>query len=107
MRQSLAQLRLKRSAEGASFAAVIPNSFLGGIMLAMTYRGPNRIRVAEKPDPRLEHPNDAIVRVTRAAICGSDIHIFHGLMPDTRVGSTFGHEFTGVVEEVGSSVQNL
>jgi alcohol dehydrogenase len=57
--------------------------------------------------PRIEHPNDAIVRVTRAAICGSDLHLYHGLMPDTRVGTTFGHEFTGVVEEVGSSVQNL
>jgi alcohol dehydrogenase len=42
-----------------------------------------------------------------AAICGSDLHLYHGLMPDTRVGHTFGHEFIGVVETVGSSVQNL
>lgn len=76
-------------------------------MLAMTYRGPYKIRLDQKPMPDIEHPNDAVIRVTRAAICGSDVHIFHGLVPDTRVGATFGHEFTGVVEAVGSSVQNL
>jgi threonine dehydrogenase-like Zn-dependent dehydrogenase len=70
-------------------------------MKAMTYRGPFRVRVEEKPDPEILHPNDAVVRVTRAAICGSDIHPYHGVMPDTRVGQTFGHEFIGVVEEVG------
>jgi threonine dehydrogenase-like Zn-dependent dehydrogenase len=73
----------------------------------MTYRGPFRVRVEEKPMPEIEHPNDAIVRVTRAAICGSDIHLYHGLVPDTRVGHTFGHEFTGIVEEVGPNVDNL
>lgn len=76
-------------------------------MQAMVYRGPCRIRVESKPTPEIEHPNDAIVRVTCAAICGSDLHLYHGLIPDTRVGSTFGHEFVGIVEEVGSSVQNL
>jgi len=76
-------------------------------MRAMTYRGPYRVRVEEKPDPRIEHPNDAVVRVERAAICGSDLHLYHGMMPDTRVGHTFGHEFIGVVEEVGSSVRSL
>jgi S-(hydroxymethyl)glutathione dehydrogenase/alcohol dehydrogenase len=73
----------------------------------MVYRGPYKIRVEEKPMPVIEHPNDAIIRVTLAAICGSDLHLYHGLMPDTRVGHTFGHEFIGVVEQVGSSVQNL
>ena len=76
-------------------------------MRAMVYRGPYKVRVEEKDVPRVEHPNDAIVRVTRAAICGSDLHLYHGLLPDTRVGMTFGHEFIGVVEEVGSSVQRL
>jgi threonine dehydrogenase-like Zn-dependent dehydrogenase len=76
-------------------------------MRAMTYRGPYRVRVEEKPDPRIEHPNDAVVRVERAAICGSDLHLYHGMMPDTRVGHTFGHEFIGVVEQIGSSVETL
>src|SRR3954471_2013408 len=76
-------------------------------MLAMNYRGPYRIRTVDKPMPQIEHPQDAIVRVTRSCICGSDLHIYHGLVPDTRVGSTFGHEFTGRVVEIGSEVANL
>jgi S-(hydroxymethyl)glutathione dehydrogenase/alcohol dehydrogenase len=76
-------------------------------MRAMVYRGPYKLRVAEKDVPPIEHPNDAIVRVTTAAICGSDLHLYHGLMPDTRIGHTFGHEFIGVVEQVGSSVESL
>ncbi len=76
-------------------------------MRAMVYRGPYRVRVEEKPPPRIEHPNDAIVRVQLAAICGSDLHLYHGMMPDTRVGQTFGHEFIGVVEQVGPSVEHL
>jgi len=74
----------------------------------MNYRGPFRIRAdRDKPVPQIEHPYDAIVRVTRSLICGSDLHLYHGMVPDTRVGMTFGHEFTGVVEEVGSGVQKL
>jgi threonine dehydrogenase-like Zn-dependent dehydrogenase len=76
-------------------------------MRAMVYRGPYKIRVEHKGVPPIEHPNDAIVRVTLAAICGSDLHLYHGLMPDMRVGMTLGHEFIGVVEQVGSSVQNV
>ena len=76
-------------------------------MLAMNYRRPYKVRVDERPEPEIEHPNDAIVRVTRSCICGSDLHLYHGLVPDTRVGSIFGHEFTGVVEQVGPSVENL
>lgn len=76
-------------------------------MLALTYRGPGWVRVERHPDPRIEHPNDAVVRVTRATICGSDLHLYHGLIPDTRVGTIFGHEFTGVIEQVGPSVQSL
>jgi Threonine dehydrogenase and related Zn-dependent dehydrogenases len=76
-------------------------------MKAMTYRGPYKIQVTEKPDPVIEHPGDAIVRVEKAAICGSDLHLFHGLMPDTRIGHTFGHEFIGTVVEIGSAVETL
>jgi threonine dehydrogenase-like Zn-dependent dehydrogenase len=77
-------------------------------MLAMNYRGPFRVRADyNRPYPEILHPNDAIVRVTRSCICGSDLHLYHGLVPDTRVGMTFGHEFTGVVEQVGPGVQKL
>jgi len=73
----------------------------------MDYRGPYRVRLEDKPMPRIEHPRDAVVRVTRSCICGSDLHLYHGMVPDTRVGTTFGHEFTGIVEELGSEVTNL
>src|SRR6195952_1955459 len=76
-------------------------------MLAMDYRGPYRVRAAQKAEPVIEHSNDAIVQVTRSCICGSDLHLYHGLVPDTRVGTTFGHEFTGQVVEIGSSVEHL
>ena len=76
-------------------------------MLAMNYRGPFRVRADQKPYPEILHPNDAIVRVTRSCICGSDLHLYHGIVPDTRVGMTFGHEFIGIVEEIGSSVSKL
>ena len=76
-------------------------------MLAMNYRGPYRVRAQQKSDPVIEHPGDAIVRVTRSCICGSDLHLYHGLVPDTRVGTTFGHEFVGIVEEVGAQVTKL
>jgi threonine dehydrogenase-like Zn-dependent dehydrogenase len=76
-------------------------------MKALVYRGPSRVRIEDKPEPRLEHPSDVILRVTSTAICGSDLHLYHGLVPDTRVGSTFGHEFAGLVEEVGSDVSTL
>lgn len=76
-------------------------------MRALTYEGPYRVTVQDKPDPKIEHPQDGIVRVTSTAICGSDLHILHGMVPDTRIGFTFGHEFTGVVEEVGPHVTGV
>ena len=77
-------------------------------MLAMNFRGPFRIRAdRDRPFPEIEHPEDAIVKVIRSCICGSDLHLYHGLVPDTRVGSTFGHEFIGEIVEVGSSVEKV
>lgn len=76
-------------------------------MRAMVYRGPYKIRVEEKEMPPIEHPNDAIIRVILASVCGSDLHLYHGMMPDTRVGTTFGHEFIGIVHAVGPSVRFL
>jgi threonine dehydrogenase-like Zn-dependent dehydrogenase len=73
----------------------------------MNYRGPKRVRVTEKPMPEILHPEDAIVKVTRSCICGSDLHLYNGNVPDTRVGMTFGHEFTGVVVETGPAVTEV
>lgn len=77
-------------------------------MLAMNYRGPYRIRAdRDMPYPEILHPGDAIVKVTRSCICGSDLHLYHGMVPDTRIGTTFGHEFIGTVVETGSEVTRL
>src|ERR671920_315677 len=76
-------------------------------MLAMNYRVPQRVRIDRNPMPEILHSQDAIVRVTRSCICGSDLHLYNGSVPDTRVGMTFGHEFTGVVEQLGEGVENL
>lgn len=77
-------------------------------MLAMNFRGPYRVRTDKNaPEPEILHPEDAIVKVLRSCICGSDLHLYHGLVPDTRVDSIFGHEFIGEVVEIGSGVQKL
>lgn len=68
--------------------------------------GAGDVRVQNAPDPTLQLPTDAIVRVTRACICGSDLHPFHSL-PDTPGGTTMGHELIGVVEEGGAEVVTL
>jgi threonine dehydrogenase-like Zn-dependent dehydrogenase len=76
-------------------------------MRALTYDGPYRLKVRSKPEPQIEHPQDGIVRVTAAAICGSDLHLLHGLIPDTRIGFTLGHEIVGVVEELGTDAEGV
>ncbi len=64
------------------------------------------VRVETVPDPALQQPTDAIVRVVRACVCGSDLHPYHN-MPATPGGSPMGHEFVGVVEETGREVSTL
>lgn len=68
--------------------------------------GAGDIRVIDAPDPTIQQPTDALVRVTRACVCGSDLHPYHSLAPTTR-GASIGHEFVGVVEEVGTDVATV
>lgn len=72
-------------------------------MRAVVYQEPGRVEVADVPDPVLVDPSDAIVRVTASAICGSDLHFFHGKVP-LEPGETIGHEAVGVVERTGDAV---
>lgn len=76
-------------------------------MLAYTYVNPGEFRLLEKPKPVLQDERDAIVRVTLASICTSDLHIKHGSVPRAVQGITVGHEMVGIVEQVGSKVQNV
>ncbi len=75
-------------------------------MKAVVYEGIGKVAVREVPDPRIEHPEDAIVRVGASAICGSDLHFLHGKAP-LDPGETIGHEAVGVVEELGPGVERF
>jgi len=74
---------------------------------ALTYHGSKDVRVENVPDPGLVEDDDLILRVTATAICGSDLHLYHGKIPETKDGDIFGHEFMGVVEDVGRGVTNV
>lgn len=76
-------------------------------MKALTYHGSKDVRVDDVPDPSLVQPDDIILRVTATAICGSDLHLYRGKMPALKEGDILGHEFMGIVEEVGSDVTEI
>jgi threonine dehydrogenase-like Zn-dependent dehydrogenase len=76
-------------------------------MKALTWHGKRDVRVETVPDPRIEEPTDAIVRITSTAICGSDLHLYELLGPFLKEGDILGHEPMGIVEEVGSGVSAL
>ena len=76
-------------------------------MLAYTYIEKGKFALVEKPKPALIEPTDAIVRVTMGSICSSDLHIKHGSVPRAVPGITVGHEMVGIVEEVGTAVNNV
>lgn len=75
-------------------------------MKALVFHKPKDVRVDTVPDPTIEAPTDTIIRVTSTAICGSDLHIYNGFVPQLK-NMVLGHEFMGVVEEVGSGVTKL
>jgi len=74
---------------------------------ALVWHGKNDIRCEAVPDPAIEHPRDAIIKVTACAICGSDLHIFDGVIPQMKSGDVIGHETMGEVVEVGSQNSKL
>ncbi|WP_037370967.1 alcohol dehydrogenase catalytic domain-containing protein [Amycolatopsis orientalis] len=76
-------------------------------MKAVVWHGTGDIRLDEMPDPKILEPSDAIVRITRSAICGTDLHLVRGTMPGMAEGTVLGHEGVGVVEEVGPAVRGF
>jgi threonine dehydrogenase-like Zn-dependent dehydrogenase len=76
-------------------------------MKAVTWHGRRDVRVDEVPDPTIEEPNDAIVRITSSGLCGSDLHLYETLGPFMGEGDVLGHEPMGVVEEVGPETGDL
>jgi threonine dehydrogenase-like Zn-dependent dehydrogenase len=76
-------------------------------MKAVVWHGTHDVRVERVKDPEIVNPRDAVVRVSATAICGSDLHLYNGYMPMMKPGDILGHEFMGIVEEVGSGVHDL
>ena len=74
-------------------------------MRAVVYKGPFEVAIESVPDPEIQHPNDAIVKITSSCICGSDLHMYEGRTA-AEPGIVFGHENMGVIQEVGSAVKD-
>ena len=75
-------------------------------MLAVTFQGPNEVALVEKPDPEVQAPDDAVVRIEATGICGSDLHIYHGRVA-IEPGFTIGHEYVGTVVAAGDGVTSV
>jgi threonine dehydrogenase-like Zn-dependent dehydrogenase len=76
-------------------------------MKALTFHGKGDMRCESVPDPKIQHPRDAIIKITACAICGSDLHIFDGVIPGMQAGDVLGHENMGEVVEVGRDNKKL
>ncbi|HEX7812797.1 MAG TPA: zinc-dependent alcohol dehydrogenase [Burkholderiales bacterium] len=76
-------------------------------MRALTYQGAKNVKVENVPDPQIVESDDLLLRVTATAICGSDLHLYRGKVPGMKDGDILGHEFMGIVEEVGRGVTTL
>ncbi len=76
-------------------------------MKAVVFHGIGDIRLEDVPEPQVQNPTDAVVRITTSAICGTDLHIVRGTFPGTKPGTVIGHEAVGVVETLGAEVRNL
>ncbi|MCY7346955.1 MAG: alcohol dehydrogenase catalytic domain-containing protein, partial [Pyrinomonadaceae bacterium] len=71
------------------------------------WMGKGDVQVLNVPDPKILNERDAIIKITRTAICGSDLHLYNGYIPSMQSGDILGHEFMGEVVETGSAVSNL
>jgi threonine dehydrogenase-like Zn-dependent dehydrogenase len=74
---------------------------------AVCWMGKSDVQTLDVEDPKILNPHDAIIKITRTAICGSDLHLFDGFIPTMEAGDVLGHEFMGIVEETGKEVTNL
>src|ERR1700685_64619 len=76
-------------------------------MRALTWQGNENVEVTSVPDPWIQEPTDAIIKVTSTAICGSDLHLYGVLGPYLKPGDVLGHEAMGIVQETGPRIRNL
>src|SRR5256885_12729735 len=92
-----------RSALSAQHSALVRE----WAMKALCWYGKNDVRVETVPEPKILNPRDAIIKTTLSAICGSDLHLLHGVIPSMKQGDILGHEFMGEVLEVGTEISTL
>lgn len=79
----------------------------GETMLALVWHGNKDVRVEEVPVPAVTDPTDVVIKVTGTTVCGSDLHLYHREIPQLKKGDILGHEYMGVVDEVGPEVKNF
>src|SRR5271156_2201411 len=75
-------------------------------MRAVTFQAPGEVRIEERPEPVLEHADEAIIAIEASGVCGSDLHIYHGRVP-VEPGTVIGHEYVGTVLAVGDGVTRV
>lgn len=78
-----------------------------GKMKALAWMGKNKVEMIETARPKIMEPRDVILKITGSTVCGSDLHLLHGTVVELAKGDILGHEFCGIVDEVGSQVTNL
>jgi hypothetical protein len=79
----------------------------GEKMKALVWQGKNKVEVVECPKPRIMEPRDVILKITGSTVCGSDLHLLHGSVVEMQKGDILGHEFCGIIDEVGSGITTL
>ena len=78
-----------------------------GTMKALAWMGKNKVEIIETARPKIMEPRDVILKITGSTVCGSDLHLLHSTVVELAKGDILGHEFCGIVDEVGSQVTNL
>ena len=78
-----------------------------GTMKALAWMGKNKVEMVEVSKPKIMEPRDVILKITGSTVCGSDLHLLHGTVVELQKGDILGHEFCGVVDEVGAEIKNL
>lgn len=78
-----------------------------GTMKALAWMGKNKVEMIEVSKPKIMEPRDVILKITGSTVCGSDLHLLHGTVVELQKGDILGHEFCGIVDEVGSGITNL
>ena len=98
---------LADSTESIELDDIVKTDIASGTMKALVYGGPGIIQLKNIPIPKIQKPTDAVVKILKTTICGTDLGILHGKTPSVLPGTTLGHEGVGVIDEVGTAIRNF